>query len=154
MPKVSVTEQIDAPLERVFDLFTDLEHAGENISGIDRVEILTDGPTGVGTRWRETRTMWGKEATEEMEITEFSAGDRYTAVAENFGARYLSTFRFTRNGTGTDVTMDFEVIPVSLVAKLFTPLAGLMSRSVVNCVKQDLADLKQIAESETAKDDA
>lgn len=152
MPTLSVTEQINAPLDHVFDLFTDLEHAAEHISGIDRVEILTDGPIGVGTRWRETRTMWGKAATEEMEITEFSLNDRYTAVAESFGARYLSRFRFTRNGATTDVTMEFEVIPISLAAKLLTPLAGLMNRSVLNCIKQDLLDLKQVAESDSGTD--
>lgn len=150
MAMLSATEHIEAPLEQVFDLFTDLEHAAENLSGIDDVEILTDGPIGVGTRWRETRTMWGKQHAEEMEISQFALNDHYTVVAESGGARYLTTFRFRRAGEGTDVTIEFRVVPLSVAAKLMQPLSGVMTRTVRRSMEQDLRDLKAVAEAGNA----
>ena len=68
--EIQVTRTIDAPPEIVWTLITDIANSPQVISGIDSVTILgsTEG-FGVGTRWRETRTMFGKEATEEMEVS-------------------------------------------------------------------------------------
>jgi len=62
---------IAAPSALVWSVVTDIERAAENIPAIKSVEIL-DGPrTGKGLRWRETRVMFGREATEVMEIAEW-----------------------------------------------------------------------------------
>jgi carbon monoxide dehydrogenase subunit G len=147
MKPVTVTRHINAPVDRVEALFTDLEHAADHITGIKRVEMLTEGPFGVGTRWKETRVMFGKEATEEMEITEYVPGDHYVAEAESCGAHYRSVVRYEPSGEGTDVTMEFGAEPISFLAKLMTPLSGLMTKTLVKCIEQDLSDLAQIAES-------
>ena len=56
----------------------DVEHAADTLSGIGAVEMLTEGPYAVGTRWRETRSMMGMTASEEMEVTEVE--DQRTAA--------------------------------------------------------------------------
>ena len=68
---MSWNKQIEAEPEQVFLLFTDIEKFPENLSGIERVELLTAGPVGVGTRFKETRIMFKRETTEEMEVTRF-----------------------------------------------------------------------------------
>ena len=68
---LTVSKQISAPHQAVFEKFTDFAHVAENVRGIERMEILTDGPIGQGTRFRETRIMFNREATEEMEITDW-----------------------------------------------------------------------------------
>ena len=60
MPSVEVQKTIAAPPERVFEVATDLASLPETMSGIDSVEVLSDGPFGEGTRWREIRTLYGK----------------------------------------------------------------------------------------------
>ena len=45
MPKVAVTTEIAAPVEEVFALFMDLEHATQNVSGIKKLEIMSTGPS-------------------------------------------------------------------------------------------------------------
>lgn len=148
MAQLAVTEWIDAPVEQVFALFSDLERGGEHIRGIDTVEILTDGPIGVGTRWRETRTMWGKQATEVMEVTEFVPGEHYSSAAESHGAQYRSTFRFVPHENGTNVTMEFQATPVSFFARLMNPLSGLMAGSIAKMIRADLLDLKRVLETD------
>ncbi len=146
MPSVTTTRHIAAPIERVFEVFTSLEQAAANIRGIDRVDLLTPGPFGLGTRWKETRTMLGKQATEEMWITEFDPPRAYTAEAESCGAHYRTVHRFAPEGAGTRVEMEFGARPVTWVAKLFSPLSFLMMGSLRKMMDHDLADLQQVCE--------
>ncbi len=60
---------------------TDLAGAPRVVRGIDAVEVLTPGEFGVGTRWRETRTMLGRSATEEMTVTAMEPQRSYTTEA-------------------------------------------------------------------------
>jgi carbon monoxide dehydrogenase subunit G len=147
MPRVSVTTRIAEPVEEVFALAADLGNAPGRIKGIKQVEFLTAGPVGVGTRFRETRVMFGKEASEVMEFVTFEPNRGYALAAESCGARYLTTFRFEPDGAGTMVTVDFEAKPVSFFARLLSPLSRLMSGMVRKCLQQDLDDLKSAAES-------
>ena len=48
---------IAAPSERVFAALTDLDNAPKLLSGIGEVQLLTPGPLGKGSRFRETRTV-------------------------------------------------------------------------------------------------
>ena len=47
MAGVTVTQRIDAPVETVFRLATDVDHRAGRINGITKVERLTNGPVGV-----------------------------------------------------------------------------------------------------------
>ncbi len=145
MAKITIREHFEAPAARVFELFTDLENAPRRIRAISRLELLQPGPVGAGTRFRETRVMFGKEATEEIEITAFEPNRKFTAEAESHGARYVSTYRFVEADGGTDVELVFESRPVSLWAKLLSPLAPLMLKSVAKAVAEDMKDLKAVA---------
>src|SRR5437016_2004343 len=74
MASFTISKQIDAPLDTVFGLFTNLAEAPRRIKGIKNLEVLTPGPVGVGTRFKETRVMFGRDCTEEMQITAFEPG--------------------------------------------------------------------------------
>src|SRR5438046_1974470 len=100
MTAVSCDPHVAAPPATVFDVFSDLDHAPGRVSGTQRVEKLTPGPVGVGTRFKETRVMFGKEATEEMTFTAFDPGRGYTLGAESCGCRYITDFRFEPDGAG------------------------------------------------------
>ena len=49
--------RIAAPIERVWAAATDVAGAPERISGVQRAELLAEGPFRVGSRWRETRVL-------------------------------------------------------------------------------------------------
>lgn len=151
MKSVVESVVVNAPPERVFAAFADIPRAAERISGIARVEMLTDGPTGVGTRWRETRRMYGSEATEEMWIAEFDPPRSYAVEAESHGTRYRSVLTFAPEGGGTRVAMSFEGTPVSFAARLFSVLGGLMAGSVRRMIRADLEDAKRSVEREAGE---
>ena len=53
MAGMTLTQHIDAPVEMVFHLATDLDGWAGRIKGITKIERLTAGPVGVGTRFRD-----------------------------------------------------------------------------------------------------
>ena len=60
--------RIDAPAEAVWRTVTDIGRCHEIIPSIRRIEMLGDAPCGLGARWRETRIMFGREATEVLDL--------------------------------------------------------------------------------------
>lgn len=62
--------EIARPAEEVFAYLDELERHGEWQDQIVSAERLTDGPTRVGTRMRETRRIGGREQVMSYEITE------------------------------------------------------------------------------------
>jgi len=150
MAGMQLSKTIDAPRERVFEAFTDLDRMAERIEGIERVEKLTDGPMRVGTRWKETRVMFKRESTEELEVTGFDPPESYRVECDSCGSHFTSVFRFEPEGDATRVTMEMSYRATSLFAKLFRPIGFLMAGSIKKCIDQDLDDAKRAIEAETA----
>ena len=148
MRDVEVRRRVAAPVERLWAVATDPAGAPAVMSGIDSVEVLTPGPFGVGTRWRETRTMMGRSATEEMTVTAVEPQRGYTVEAASSGVRYVSTFGCApAPDGGTDVRMTFGGTPSSAVTRVFAAVTGpLVRRSVTKALDRDLADLAAAAE--------
>lgn len=146
MAKISLSKHLRASPERVFAAFTDFGHAAENVRGIVRLEVLTGNEVGVGTRFRETRIVFKKEATEEMAITSFDPPRSYSVGCESHGAVYETTYRFTPEEGGTRVEMEFSARPVTLVAKLLSPLAALMIKACAKAMEEDVDDLRKLVE--------
>ena len=144
--KMTISRTVNAPLADVFRVYSDFENAVERVDGIEKIEILTDCPIGVGTRFKETRTMFGRESTEEMEITEFESNKSYTVEAFSCGARFQTIFRFVPKGEATDVEVRLSTQCVSLFAKLMSPLEFLMSSSMKKCFTADVDQLKKYCE--------
>jgi len=144
MKSITVTRTFPAPIDDVFGLVSDIPRASQSIKAITKTEMLTDGPVGVGTKWKETRKVMGREATETMWITEFEPNDRYVVEAESCGVHYRSVLAFKPTAAGgTDVSMTFGGTPLSLFAKLMTPLGFLFAGMMRKCLEDDMNDLEK-----------
>jgi hypothetical protein len=144
--QISVEAVVEAPPQAVFALMADVAAWPKVIPAIKTVEILTPGPVAVGTRFRETRRMFGQWATEEIAVAEIVSPHRFVLTAFNHGTAYRTEHLFEPEGSGTRAMLVFEGRPVSLAARLFTPLAGLFVGSVRRHLAADLAALKVAAE--------
>jgi carbon monoxide dehydrogenase subunit G len=143
MARILVSQRIVAPVQRVFAAFCDLSRAAEIIPAIKRIEVLTDGPFRVGTRWRETRVMFGKEATEEMEIAALEPDRSYTVRGVSCGAEFLTEIRFIDQGTATLVEMELRTRPLTFFARLMAPLGWLMAGMMKKCLAEDLEAMRK-----------
>ncbi|WP_062318187.1 SRPBCC family protein [Demequina maris] len=105
---VRAEKEIAAAVERVWDVITDLDYAAEVIPAIVSLERLEGEGYAVGVRWRETRKMWGREETEEMEVVEVDA-PRSTAIhAESRGTEYRTVYSLEEVDGGTRLVCDFS----------------------------------------------
>jgi hypothetical protein len=137
---------VSAPPQAVFQQAADFPRAADRIRGILRIEMLTDGPVRVGTRFKETRMMFKRECTEQMEVSAFEPPHRYTLTSISCGCRYEATLRFTPARGGTDVEMTFDAQPLTFLAKLMSFMMRPMMKSCMKLIAQDLADLKRAIE--------
>ena len=143
-----MSKWIEAPIGTTFEVAIDLPHAAQHIRGIARIELRTDLPVGVGTRWRETRRIMGHEDTQEMTITAFDPPKSYEIVSKSLGSDFQTTFRFAEQPGGTEVTLDVQIEARSLAATLMTGLANPMFGAMLrSCMADDLDDLKRVAEA-------
>ncbi len=108
MPGFELSERIDRPRDEVFAYFTDLDQAVEWIPDVTRVEILTDGPVGVGTRYRELRWTSKGEARIDMEVTAIEPPARYSAAFDQGG--YTATFNYTFASEGESTRVEMACI--------------------------------------------
>ncbi|MEM1354391.1 MAG: SRPBCC family protein [Planctomycetota bacterium] len=148
---IEVTQQVNAPTGLVFDAWTDFANAPAMIGGIEKVEMLTDGDVGVGTRFAETRRMFGKEATETFELTGFEPGRSYTLVCDSCGSRYVCTLCLSSNEGGTLVKLTIDTKAVTVFAKLMSPLGVLMAGSMQKVMRQDMVDAAAFCEAKAAR---
>ena len=142
-----MTKRIAAPVETVFTVATDIAHAAENLRGVEKIDLLTGGPFGVGTKWRETRKMFGSESTETLEVVGFERWKSYAVGCESCGAYFETTFRFDRDGDDTLVTLAARTEARSLMARIMSPVGNLMfGKMMRKCMGGDLDDVARVAE--------
>ena len=148
MTSMTVTRTVDAPRKVVWDVITDLDHAPQVMEAISRVERVRGDGFDVGTRWRETRTMFGREATEEMEVTAIDPPRGYVVEADGQGAHYRTEFTLDDEGDGTRVTMTFGADPKGVTGRLMAATVGrLFAGATRKAVAADLADVARASEA-------
>lgn len=146
MTQLTIEKFIEAPPEAVFDTALNLHAAAENIRGIEKLEVLTEGPIGLGTRFRETRIMFKKEATEVMEITVFERPERYVFEAESHGCKYVTSYDLVPEGSGTKLVLSFSAQPQTFLAKVLGILFSFLLKACLKAIDKDLNDLKAVVE--------
>jgi uncharacterized protein YndB with AHSA1/START domain len=142
MTTVTVNTQVAAPVERVFEVFTDLEHGAQRVSNIQEIEVLTTGGFHLGTRWRETREVLTQIDSAEMEVTAFERNRTYTITHHKAGTRIDAAFTFEPCGDGTKVQVEFVLDSHGLPPLLLAPLGWVTAGKVRDVITRDLADLK------------
>ncbi|MEM8583463.1 MAG: SRPBCC family protein [Bacteroidota bacterium] len=142
--QLSSSVQIDASRQDIWNTITDWEGLADRISGIQSVEILEKPKSGiVGFKWRETRVMFGKEATETMWVTEAQEPEFYEVGAASHGSKYETSFRILGEGQPFQLEMNFKGTPQSTSAKLMNALMGWMFKGATKkALHQDLKDIK------------
>jgi len=152
MSTVAVTRLVEAPVAAVWQVFTDLPSRCDRLSTVIAVELLSRGPFGAGTVWRETRTMAdGGEITEEFRVDECVIPERFVVTSPGIGAEYRMTYTFVpviegRHRGGTMVTVVQDGTPTAPAGRfLALVFGGLAARTVEGALRRDLDDLAAAA---------
>lgn len=149
---VELQRETTADPATVWAVVTDLEGSVETLSGVTAVERVA-GPEGfaVGTRWRETRVLFGKEASEEMEVTAIESGRSYTVEADNHGTHYVSRMIVEPSGEGSLLRMTFGAEQAGRFNRLLARTVGKAFEGATRkALQQDLDDIAAAAEARSA----
>ena len=148
MAVMKVQREVAAPAEKVWAICTDLERTKDVISAITALE-RTDGGSGfgVGTAWKETRVMFGRESTESMAVTEVDEGRSCVVESLSRGVLYRSVRPVEPKGEGCTLAWEFGAQAQSTRAKLMSIVGKLFEGSTKKALLADLDDIAAAAEA-------
>lgn len=112
--------------DRVFAAMTDPEAMSRWMPNLVGIEALSEGPLQVGSRFRETRRMFGREATEHFEVTGYEPDRRLVLRVDGSQGTtgkgiFLFDHELVSEGEDTRVILRAEI---DLGGGLFTRLMG------------------------------
>src|SRR5580765_2855263 len=142
MKPLICTHRSSASPDRVWAMASDFANAAGRVKAITKVEIVTSGPVGSGTRFRE----WRGRQMVDMEIAAWSPPRSYSLRGYAMGTEFTSEIRCVPDGSGTRLEMEVCVRRRTFGAKLLSPLISLMSKMMVKSCAKDLGDIATAAE--------
>ena len=110
--------------QEAFDFLSDFTSTAEWDPGVVRAAKLTDGPVGVGTRFRVEANFMGRTTPLVYVMTAYEPPRRFVVSGENSTVTSLDEVTVETDGAGSQVTYDAER-KLKGPAKLLDPLLGL-----------------------------
>ena len=140
----TVTRLIKAPVELVFDVISDIGNFSRAVPAIISTEFIGDLKHGVGTRFRETRSMQGREMTVELEVTEFVKNKHIRIISDTNGTLWDSVFTVRPDGEFTELNLIMEAKTDRFFSKIINKV---MSGVITKAVEKDLDSIKSYCEN-------
>jgi uncharacterized protein YndB with AHSA1/START domain len=140
----TLSEQIAAPKEKVFAALTDFSTVGQWMKGFVRIDRIKGEGFNTGDVWRETRKMFGREATEEFEVTGLVPNKEirlYIDGTKGSSKKVVYNFQYLledKDG-GTLLTLNGEVMGMKGFAGfMFKLFKGVFKKALL----KDIRDMK------------
>jgi uncharacterized protein YndB with AHSA1/START domain len=142
---------VAAPPPAVFDYLAEPRNRPEWQSSLRAVELLTDGPTGVGTRWLDRTAVGARPALEIVEMrrpTDAAAGV-WAEVGEWHGLRAELSLRFEPL-TGSPTTLVSGKVSLD-GSPAWLPVRVVLTGLAPGAVKADLRRAARLLEARSAR---
>jgi hypothetical protein len=145
--QVCVDIAIERPREVVFEAFCDIDRAAGRRRGVKQVDVITPGPFGLGTRWRQTRGGLA-HPMQELWVTRLDRGRMYRVEAETAGVHYVSDVSFADDGDDrTLVHLEYTGTPLTRGARIRSLADALAASSARRMLRRDLSDMRKALEA-------
>ncbi|MBB6404808.1 SRPBCC family protein [Arthrobacter sp. AZCC_0090] len=146
----TLSQHVNASREKVWTVISDIPGSARTLSAVKSIQMLSEGPYGEGTRWKETRAMMGREETVEMQVSQSEPPGSTTVKARQGGTDYTTRFTLEERDGGTELTVFFgaEVLNPTFLSKLGMTVFGKLGMGVMRkALAKDLAEIATKAES-------
>jgi len=138
---------VDAPVDRTWTVLSNIPRQPEWMHEMKSVRILTDGPTGVGTRGEATVRVFGIAVIDPVEVTEWEPPTRFAIRHEGlYTGGGVITLEPGADGTTTIVRWRETLIP-PVLPEVGARLQAPVLRSIFQA---DLHRLKALVETGSA----
>lgn len=135
MVKLSFTVYVPAPLEKVWNYFSNFETVAEWDPNTPYVKLMKETPQKIGSLY-DVKTLWkGKVHEFEYKMVEYEKFKKVTFETSNFTTSTVDQITFEEKLPGTNVTYTGDIC-LRHVFKVITPL-----------IMDDLNKLAQTAEA-------
>lgn len=144
--------QIVAAPERVFAAMTDVEQLRQWMPNLVSLTPANDVPMGVGHEWKETRKMFGREASEFFEVTDYDPprrlGLRVDGSKGTSGkGEYLFNYNLEPSESGTKLRVKSEIRVTGWFARF---VCGLLGGVFLKMCLKDLTAMKAFVEAKAS----
>lgn len=147
MKTIFVQTTIDAPHERAFELFTDLEKMPQILHSAHFVEFRSPNTQGLGAKWIQKSGDIHDPTEGEHEIVTYDSPHSFTMTTNDKVS--TETMRFTFTPVGSQTVVEMSVSP-KVKGCLVLLLAPFMRKHIQQSMQEDLDRMKTHIESQTA----
>jgi carbon monoxide dehydrogenase subunit G len=137
-----ISQEINAPVEKVFAFVTDLRNVTKWQTGIVESTQTPDGPTKVGSQNKIVRTLLGQRVEATIEVTELVPNKKFAARSKSGPLQLGLTQTYESVGAGTKLTFQIEMEAGGFFKLAEGVLAGNMKKEL----EAQAAKLKQVLE--------
>ncbi|MFI5079615.1 MAG: SRPBCC family protein [Streptosporangiales bacterium] len=136
------TVTIQRPAEEVFAFLADFENIPKWNYAIEETHKTSAGPVGVGTRYRQTRSIPGR-SVEDFEVTVFEPARRLAIQGQIGPFQAQISYELEAAAGATRLVNNVELDPSRAALRLVAPLAA---PKIKAAVAQNLGKLKLVLE--------
>jgi uncharacterized membrane protein len=147
MAHVKLTEHVDAPIERVFEMFIDVKRWPEWMPNATEIKEITGPLDKAGTKIRSVSGFLGRKLETRDEIVEAERPRLWKLASEGGGFKGTATYRLTSTDQGTDVLVeaDYE-LPAGFLGHVADRL--FMEKTMERQMRHAAENLKALIEAE------
>ncbi len=136
-------------------VLTDLVHADHILRSVESVELISDGPYGVGTTWHERRAMFGHRGDEELHVTTAEAPFRTIHETKLGHDRIRTAYSLqSHSGARTKLLLTANIDTAErnrAEALMWNIWGGFSFDSTRRMLNHDLEDIKSEAETRVGR---
>ena len=122
------TEHIARSTADVFEVLSNPARAMDFLDNITGSTKLTDGPIGVGTKFRETRVVHGKEATADLLVSAYEPSTHVGISTEAEGIKVEYHYHLSPEDGGTRLKWTCQLEASGLRKMMLPMVAGIMKK--------------------------
>ncbi len=108
MAHVTITEHVEAPIERVFEMFTDVKRWPEWMPGGVEIKEITGPLDKAGTKVHEVSRFLGRTMESWDEVVEAERPRLWKLKTQSGGMKGSATYRLIPVGQGTDIVVEAD----------------------------------------------
>jgi uncharacterized protein YndB with AHSA1/START domain len=145
MPSFSHTVVLPGPPEAVFPWLLEPERVPRWTGHLDGYERIGGGPTGPGSRFRETLVLSGSTFTVELEVTRYEPPTGAESRFATNGVELHNTYALQSADDGTRLTQSLDAKATSFGARMLIPV---VQPRLERKLTEDLERLKTVMEGD------
>jgi carbon monoxide dehydrogenase subunit G len=142
MVQQDFTQQINAPVEKVFAFVSDFRNNSKWQTGVIESTQTPDGPTQVGTQVKDRRTFLGQKMEGTYEVTEYVPSKKLAFKSTSGPIQFRFAQDFESMGEGTKISVHVEME----AGGFFKPAEGALAGNLKKEFESEAATLKSLLE--------